>query len=417
MLKFAQNPDGINMSTPLEKCYRQMLPVYSSVQTSVMSELESPELQHYSGANIYRVSSRIKTLDSLVAKLERKGLTLEPEALRSLDDVVGARIVCMFQEDLERIHQYLVSCEAIELCGVPEAYIWDGMEWTQSGEFQVERKASGYGAIHYIARLNPEIIGTANPACSIKFELQVRTLMQEAWAALEHSVGYKNSIPDRIRGYFDSAADLLGLIDRAFQRLKNESNLLQRELDESALHDSEAINFYTLKTLAFEEFGVNLAGKPFSDLLKHLIESNLKTVAAARSALKSQFYRAAVDKACQEYLLRPAVAEDYLRWLPLYRQQVTEEELIDAVSKRLTETVEYRRAHAKRLLVQTLEHLDFSELARVVAEAVNVSVLNREVSIQFSSAEAVELATLNRDRLVYGCRQCFGPVTQVHCSK
>lgn len=400
----------------LEKFYRQMLPVYTSVQNSVMSELESAELQHYSGANIYRVSSRIKTLDSLVAKLQRKGLTLEPEALRSLDDVVGARIVCMFQEDLERIHQYLISCEALEVCGIPEAYIWDGMEWTRSGGFQVERKASGYGAIHYIARLSPEIMGTTNPVCSIRFELQVRTLMQEAWAALEHSVGYKNSIPDRIRGYFDSAADLLGLIDRAFQRLKNESNLLQRELDESALHDGEPINFYTLKTLAFEEFGVNLAGKPFSDLLKHLVESNLKTVAAARSALRCQSYRSAVDRACQECLLRPAVAEDYLRWLPLYRQQMDEQELVDLVSKRLIETVEYRQANAKRLLVQTLEHLDFAELATAVAEASNVSVLHRQVSIKLASNEAMELLSLHHDKLVYGCRQCFGPVTQVHCS-
>lgn len=405
-----------DMSISLEKFYRQMLPVYTSVQTSVMSELESPELQHYSGANIYRVSSRIKTLDSLVAKLQRKGLRLEPEALRSLDDIVGARIVCMFQEDLERIHQYLVSSGALELCGTPEAYVWDGMEWTQSGDFHVERKASGYGAIHYVARLSPEIVGTTNPACSIKFELQVRTLMQEAWAALEHSVGYKNSIPDRIRGYFDSAADLLGLIDRAFQRLKNESNLLQRELDESALHDGEAINFYTLKTLAFEEFGVNLAGKPFSSLLKHLIESNIKTVAVVRSTLRSPFYCAVVDRVCQEHLLRPAVAEDYLRWLPLYKPQITEEELIEIVSKRLIETAEYRQVHAKRLLVQTLEHLDFADLAVAVAEASNVSVLHREVSIKLTSSQAKELLCLHHDKLIYGCRQCFGPVTQVYCS-
>ncbi|MCS6884958.1 MAG: hypothetical protein RMM17_00740 [Acidobacteriota bacterium] len=395
----------------IEKYYTQMLPLYKAVQTSLINELEAPELQHYSGANIYRVSSRIKSLESIKAKLHRKGLPLETTSLQNIEDIVGARIVCMFQEDLERIHEYIASCETLQLCATPKAYIWEGMQWAENAGLRAERKASGYGAIHYVARLSPKAVGSANPACSIKFELQVRTLMQEAWAALEHSVGYKNNIPDRIRGYFDSAADLLGLIDRAFQRLKNESNRLQRELDQH--YSNEPINFYTLKTLASDVFGVTLTGKPFSNLLKELIEGRTLTVATARRSLESNTYRQAVEQACLDCLLRAAAAEDYLRWMPLYDERLSQQELTSLIAKRLAGTEEYRRVHAKQLLLQTLEQLE-PDLAIALNQASKVIAIDREVTIKMADRQALEQLSLNRERLLYSCRQCFGPITQVH---
>ncbi|MBL8150265.1 MAG: hypothetical protein JNN15_10110 [Blastocatellia bacterium] len=378
-----------------------------------MNELESPELLNYSGANIYRVSSRIKTLDSVLGKIARRKLNFDKDSLSKIDDIVGARIVCMFQEDLERIHQYISSSGAFKLCALPEAYVWDGMEWVSSEEFSIERKSSGYGAIHYIAQLNTEIVGEHNPIGSIKFELQVRTLMQEAWAALEHSVGYKNSIPDRIRGYFDSAADLLGLIDRAFQRLKNESNRLQKEISEEQLNDGQQINFYTLKQLAQEHFKVKLAGRSFSKLLKHLIESPIKTVEMARKILNTPLYTESVDAVYKNYMMRLPEPEDFLYWLPLYNNSYSQVQLESAIEKRLFQTPEYRKIHAKKLLIETLRVLDQSTLAGSIEKATSVSIVDRDVCIEISIEES-GLLYEQREKLLYSCRQCFGPVLQVY---
>src|SRR5262249_1615058 len=275
----------------VENRFKQLQPLYCAVQLKLMNELESPHLMRYSGANIYRVTSRVKTLESLIAKVIRRSVPYDEETFNKIDDIVGARIVCMFQEDFERIHQYLISCGSFEFCGKPEAYLREGMNWMDPDEFVIDRKSSGYAAIHYIARLSSDLVGGNNPAVKVKFEIQVRTLMQEAWAALEHSVGYKNDIPDRIRGYFDSVADLLGLIDRAFQRLKDESNRLQNEMGADRLNDSEPINFYTLKQLAEEEFGIRPVGRSFSELLSQLLDGPIKTIRDARMRLDSPNYR------------------------------------------------------------------------------------------------------------------------------
>jgi hypothetical protein len=237
--------------------------------------------------------------------------------------------------------------------------------------------------------------------------------MQEAWAALEHSVGYKNSIPDRIRGYFDSAADLLGLIDRAFQRLKNESNRLQRELGESRLDDSEPINFYTLKQLADEQFGVKLAGRSFSEVLEQLLEGQVNTIKAARERLSATVYQEGVRQAYRSSLGREPAAEDLLRWLPLYKETPGSAEIAALVTKRIAQTAEYRKYHAKRLLCEALRGLDYPALATAIESALLVSIVDRTVIIETSEKSASEQLRAEKDKLLYGCRQCFGPVLQI----
>ncbi len=398
----------------LEKLYRHQMPLYAAAQSGLMSELESPQLLRYSGANIYRVTSRIKTFDSLTAKLARRNIAFDEQALNKIDDIVGARIVCLFQEDLQRIHHYLSCCGAFKLCGKPEAYIWDGMEWISIDEFSIERKSSGYGALHYIAQLSTDLVGENNLVGAIKFEIQARTLMQEAWAALEHSVGYKNNIPDRIRGYFDSAADLLGLIDRAFQRLKNESNRLQSEMDGKRLPDGEALNFYTLKQLAFEQFGVMLAGRAFTDLLKHLLDSPVQTIEEARARLASPIYREAIAEAYQTMVGRAPVAEDILLWLPLYDESLSRAELADLIGKGICQTIEYRHYNARKLLAQALRGLDHLTLAQTIELAAKVALVERTVSIEVHEAALIARLREEKDHLLYGCRQCFGPILQIH---
>jgi ppGpp synthetase/RelA/SpoT-type nucleotidyltranferase len=398
----------------IEKRYKQLHPIFANVQLTLMSELESPQLLRYSGANIYHITSRIKTLDSITAKLQRRGIALDEEGLDKISDIVGARIVCMFQEDLERIHHYLSSCGSFKLSRKPQAYIWDGMEWITPDEFIIERKSSGYGAIHYIAQFSKEHIGENNPSSAIKFELQVRTLMQEAWAALEHSVGYKNNIPDRIRGYFDSAADLLGLIDRAFQRLKQESNRLQREIGQSILDDNEPLNFYTLKQLAQEQFEVKLTGRSFSEVLEQLLENQINTIKAARTVLSSQSYQEGIRKAYLTGLGREPAPEDLLRWIPLFKENLDSSEIASRITKRITETKEYRKLHARWLLVETLRGLEYWSLAEVIESSISVTLADRNLLIELSRMTEFEQLREEKEKLLYGCRLCFGPVLQIN---
>jgi len=83
----------------------------------------------------------------------------------------------------------------------------------------------GYMSLHYIVYLNdsrsklPEYIGLTG----LKFEIQIRTILQHSWAEIEHELGYKskNSMPDEIRRLFSILSGTLELIDGEFTNIKN----------------------------------------------------------------------------------------------------------------------------------------------------------------------------------------------------
>ena len=62
-------------------------------------------------------------------------------------------------------------------------------------------------------------------------EVQVRTILQHAWAEIEHDIQYKSTIaiPNTIRRRFMALAGLLEIADREFQAIQNEDKLLKEQ--------------------------------------------------------------------------------------------------------------------------------------------------------------------------------------------
>jgi putative GTP pyrophosphokinase len=78
----------------------------------------------------------------------------------------------------------------------------------------------GYLSVHYVASLSPSRLALPEykQYGSIKAEIQVRSILQHAWAEIERGLGYRNqTMPGRVRRRFSMVAGLLEMADKEFR--------------------------------------------------------------------------------------------------------------------------------------------------------------------------------------------------------
>lgn len=125
---------------------------------------------------------RLKEFPSYYRKLLRvmsDGLT-PTDDLPILSDLFGIRIICAFLQDLTDVERILRE------------------EFTV---IEVERKGAdrtfrefGYESTHILLKIPPEVLDGLDLPKNLIFEIQVRTILQDAWAEVEHELVYKSEI-------------------------------------------------------------------------------------------------------------------------------------------------------------------------------------------------------------------------------
>lgn len=152
---------------------------------------------------VHAILGRVKTLDSCLDKIERKGID-PSEAI--LQDVVGARVVSLFLSDLPRID--LMLRDVFEVVEVD-----DKVEGGDAASF-------GYMSVHYICRLRDDYAGERyDEIKGIPFEVQSRTVVMDAWANVSHYLAYKGSasVPDELQRDFNALSGLFYVADQHFE--------------------------------------------------------------------------------------------------------------------------------------------------------------------------------------------------------
>lgn len=128
-------------------------------------------------SDIQKTTSRIKSIESISRKLEKQGLNFNLENIQAtLNDVVGARIVCLTETD--------VACVVEMIRRIPSLKI------INEKDYITNPKESGYRSYHIIVEI-PVPLGNGTIA-PVRGEIQVRTLLMDAWSSLEHEIIYKN---------------------------------------------------------------------------------------------------------------------------------------------------------------------------------------------------------------------------------
>ena len=150
-----------------------------------------PELNIYGAPTIHTIKSRLKDTEHLKEKIERKwnkGQEINPyNIFDEITDLAGVRVLHLYQDQFPLIHSSInKQLESGDwfLYEKPVAYSWDpeARGFFESVGLDVKIKDSFYTSIHYVVKPNKE----SNICC----EIQVRTLFEEIWGEIDHTINY-----------------------------------------------------------------------------------------------------------------------------------------------------------------------------------------------------------------------------------
>lgn len=162
--------------------------------------------------NCHSIDSRVKEEDSLAAKVEKGGSKYS--TLNDITDVSGIRVITYFSDDVDKVASIIQNeFEIDEANSVDKRIILDPDRF-------------GYLSLHYVIKLNTlrTSLVEYHRFKDLKVEVQIRSILQHAWAEIEHDLGYKNknSIPRVVKRDFSRLAGLLELADQEFVKIKEE---------------------------------------------------------------------------------------------------------------------------------------------------------------------------------------------------
>ena len=246
--------------------YDKNLPTYKEFCVGIQSLIE--RLVRTYKIDVHSITNRIKNKDSLLEKCKKKGY----KELSNFTDIVGIRIITFVLEDVEKIRQMIKKEFDVDNANSEDKFT----------KLKVDQ--TGYLSVHYILRLG-------KPRCNQSewaeyngyvFELQIRTLLQHAWASMSHDNMYKfnNGLPSEIERRFYLAAGTLELLDIEFQRLSDElviyRNKISQETKAGNLKNIE-INAISLSEYLGKRF-CNASDSRWLELEKSLYQQNSKII-------------------------------------------------------------------------------------------------------------------------------------------
>lgn len=176
-------------------------------------------------ASMPTFKTRVKKFESYYRKVIRvKPQSLLEDSLPTLTDMLGIRVICAFLEDLATVERQIVEnfkIKEIERKGAEQTF-----------------KEFGYESIHILIEIPENLIpskemGLVLPP-DLVCEIQIRTILQNAWAEVEHELVYKSEFSPfdlPLRRKLASMNASLTLADIVFQEIRDYQNKLNSELD------------------------------------------------------------------------------------------------------------------------------------------------------------------------------------------
>ena len=153
---------------------------------------------------IESIKSRVKSLDSIIRKLEKLGLPITIEAAEeNLRDIAGVRVVCSFVDDIYRIEENFLAQEDITL--------------VTRKDYISNPKPGGYRSLHLLVKTP---IYTEIGKKDMFVEIQMRTIAMDFWASLEHKLRYKKNLDPRLAEELKSCAEESAKLDEKMLRIR-----------------------------------------------------------------------------------------------------------------------------------------------------------------------------------------------------
>lgn len=184
--------------------FRELMSYYRCALMEVETKFRvlNEELSLEGEANpIDAIESRLKTPESIIEKVDRKGIDFSVEAIEEhIDDIAGIRVICSFEADVYLIAESLLRQTDVRLI--------------ERIDYIANPKPSGYRSLHLVIAIP---IFLYDEKKIMKVEVQLRTMAMDMWASLEHKLAYKkeqSAEADRMHANLLECAELSARIDK-----------------------------------------------------------------------------------------------------------------------------------------------------------------------------------------------------------
>ena len=185
---------------------------------------------------IEQVSGRVKSVSSILEKMQRKHIPME-RMEEEVEDIAGIRIICQFEEDIETVASLIQNRSDMTI--------------KSEKNYLKHVKQSGYRSLHLIIYYTVE---TLNGPRKLQAEIQIRTMAMDFWATIEHSLQYKykGDMPPHVAERLTNAADAIILLDQEISSVRDEimdaqnSSQMQSNLEKDILNNIE--NLYRVSS-------------------------------------------------------------------------------------------------------------------------------------------------------------------------
>lgn len=263
------------------------------IKATIKSLLNDRKIQ------FHEIEGRIKDRESLKEKIEIKDKYAH---LSEITDICGIRIITFFSDDVDEIAKLLED------------------EFSLDKENSIDKRKSqdptkfGYVSLHYILQLNGNRAELSENSVfkELKFEVQIRTILQHAWAEIEHDFGYKteSEVPEKIRRRFSRLAGLIELADDEFMVIKRTEKVYLDEVEDeigkqsqntqidsvsiSALLDSDSFmeflrNYYKKHNIEVRKPGRRFKDERISKIVNYCEHLDIKTIDELMNKFKENF--------------------------------------------------------------------------------------------------------------------------------
>jgi len=183
------------------------------------------DLQHDFRSELKKISlhvtlkNRVKEFDSVYLKVLAKNIDFD-KALFTLTDIMGLRIICPFMEDVKTVKAFIRN-----YCTV--------VEEERKGE-NLSFREFGYESIHFLIEIPESLREKYSIDKNFCCEVQIRTILQDAWAEVEHELVYKaefSPYDEPLKRKLAALNANLSLSDIIFQEIRDYQRQLHTELN------------------------------------------------------------------------------------------------------------------------------------------------------------------------------------------
>lgn len=222
--------EDLTISEQQIKAYVDIRPLYKDFTSRLKQLLE--DLTEKNGINAI-VDGRTKSVDSFKEKVNRIDKSYK-DPLFEITDLSGLRIIVNSLEDVNNVEKLIES----------EFNVDNARSTNKSEELDINE--FGYLSRHFIVQINDKRgeLGEWDKTKGLFAEIQVRTVLQHAWASVSHHFDYKSSkdVPRKLRRRLYRLSALFEIADAEFDSLIFDANEISDQYKQDILNKEENID-------------------------------------------------------------------------------------------------------------------------------------------------------------------------------